>query len=165
MSRSTIHQQLFINDGLGNRLPIQTGTWVSQAINIDEQRRISITIGCESATGAAADMGGFTGTLLVQGTNELAQCNGATGTQEAGGTSRPGINGFTGARYWTTLASGSFNITNSSPCAGNALLISFTDVGVSFIRLAFNQSATGTTATGTLGGSGTLNVYVTAKNP
>ncbi len=163
MSKSTIRNQLQLNDGLGNKLPIQTGTWVSSAINIDEHRRVSITLGIGSATGAAGDTGGFTGTLTVQGTDELAQCNGATGTQEAGNTNRPGTNGFTGARFWTVLASGTFNVT----AATASLLLQFTDVGVAFIRLAFNASTAGTPntgATGSLGGSGTMYAYLTAKN-
>lgn len=180
MSRSTIRNQLLIQDGLGNRLPmvpsgagiggfqngIQTGTWVSSAINVDEHRRVSITVGIGSATGAAGDSGGFTGTFSVQGTDELAQCNGATGTQEAGNTSRPGINGFSGARFWTILASGSTNITNAT----SSVLLQFTDVGAAFIRCVFNAGTTGAPTplnagvTGSLGGSGTMFVYLTAKN-
>lgn len=161
MSRSSIRNQILLNDGLGNKLPIQTGTWVSSAINIDEHRRLSVTLGVQSATGAAGDAGGFTGILLVQGTDELAQNNGCTGTQEAGNTSRPGLNGFTGALWWQTIPSGTVAITNAT----NRLLLSFTDVGVGFVRLAFNVTATGTLAPGVgQGGSGTMQVYVTAKN-
>lgn len=161
MSRSSIRNQILLNDGLGNKLPIQTGTWVSSAINIDEHRRLSVTLGVQSATGAAGDAGGFTGILLVQGTDELAQNNGCTGTQEAGNTSRPGLNGFTGALWWQTIPSGAVAITNAT----NRLLLSFTDVGVGFVRLAFNVTATGTLAPGVgQGGSGTMQVYVTAKN-
>lgn len=160
MSRSTVRNQLFLNDGLGNKLAIGTGTFVTNAVNIDEHRRLSLTIGIGSATGAAGDVGGFTGVLLVQGTDELAQCNGATGTQEAGNLSRPGVNGFTGALFWQTIPSGTINITKAT----NQLLLSFSDVGVAFVRVALNVSATGPTATGTLGGSGTMSIFLTAKN-
>lgn len=161
MSRSTIHNQIFLNDGAGNKVPISTGTWISSAINVEEQRRLSITLGVTSATGAIGDIGGFTGVLQVQGTDELAQCNGATGTPESGNTSRPGVNGFSGALFWNTLPSGSFNITTGT----QSLQIQFTDVGVAFIRLVFNQSATGTLQAGGVSlGSGTMRVFVTAKN-
>ena len=158
--RTFVRNQLLLNDGSGNRLPIQTGTFVTSAVNIIEQRRVSITVGLGSSTGAVGDAGGFTGVLLVQGTNELAQTNGGTGTQEAGQTNRPGTNGYTGAVYWQTIVSGTINITNAT----NALLLDYTDVGPAFIRVAFNVSATGSTATGTLGGSGTMKVFLTAKS-
>lgn len=164
MSKSSIRQQLFINDGTGQKLAIATSTWVTNAVNIDEHRRLSLTIGVGSATGAAADIGGFTGTLLVQGTDELAQCYGQTGTQEAGNGSRPGTNGFTGARFWQTIPSGTVNITNTSGQPGNAILLSFTDVGVAFVRVAFNVSPTGPYANATACGSGTFNVFLTAKS-
>lgn len=162
MSRSTIRNQLFINDGRGNKLAISTGTWVTNAVNIDEHKRLSLTIGIEGSTGASPDLGGFTGTLLVQGTDELGQCNGQTGTQEAGNTNRPGVNGFTGARYWNTIPSGSIGWDLSK----RSMLLSFTEVGAAYVRVAFNVSATGplAIATGTLGGSGTWNVFLTAKN-
>ena len=160
MSRSTVRNQILLNDGLGNGLPIQTGTWISRAINIDEHRRLSITLGIGSATGAAGDLGGFTGQLFVQGTDELAQCNGATGTPEAGGTSRPGINSATGGRYWNTLASGIFNINNTT----SSIQIQFTDGGVAFVRLAFNATGWYQAGPAVSWGSGTMNVYVTAKN-
>jgi hypothetical protein len=159
MSRSTVRNQLLLNDGTGKKLPIQTGTWATNAVNIDEHRRLSLTIGITSATGAAGDTGGYTGTLVVQGTNELGQCNGATGTQEAGNTNRPGINGFTGARFWNTLASGTFNIDNTT----QSLLIQFTDVGVAYVRVGFNLTTNNVPAT-TAVGSGTFHVYLTAKN-
>jgi hypothetical protein len=160
MSRSSIRNQLFINDGLGNKLPIQTGTWVSSAINIDEHRRLSFTIGIGSATGAVGDAGGFTGILQVQGTDEIAQSNGCTGTPEAGNTSRPGTNGFTGALYWQPIQSGTVAINNTM----NRLQLSFSDVGVGFVRLAFNTTATGILGAAAAGGSGTWNVFMTAKN-
>lgn len=161
MSRSTVRNQLFINDGLGNKLPIATATWVTNAVNIDEHRRISFTVAITSATGASPDYGAYTGVMLVQGTNELGQCNGATGTQEAGNTNRPGINGFTGARFWQTLPSGTIPITNSVTVMTG---MDFTDVGFAYIRLAFNRSATGALPSASACGSGTWNVYLTAKN-
>jgi hypothetical protein len=179
VSRSTIRVRLTVNDGTGNetylgypgptgppvqRLDlqgIQTGTWVSKWVNIDEHRRVSITWGVGSSTGAAADVGGFTGTLLVQGTDELAQCFGGTGTPDAGTGSRPGVNGWTGARFPCTIPSGSVPVT----LASNPMMLSFTDVGAAFIRVLFNATGYGfPTATGTLGGSGTAYVYLTAKN-
>lgn len=159
MSRSTVHQQLLLNDGQGRKLPISTGTWVTNSVSVGEQRRLSLTIGMGSATGAIGDIGGFTGTLVVQGTNELPQMNGATGTQEAGNFARPGINGFTGARFWNTLASGTFNITNAT----QSLLIQFTDLGPAFIRVGFNLTSNNVPATTAIG-SGTMFVFITAKN-
>lgn len=160
MSRSTVRNQLFLNDGTGVKLPISTGTFVTSAVNIDEHKRLSFTIGITGSTGTAlVPTGGFTGTLVVQGTNELGQCNGATGTQEAGNTNRPGINGFTGARFWNTLASGSFNIDNTT----TSLLIQFTDVGVAYVRLGFNLTSNNVPATTAIG-SGTMHIYLTAKN-
>lgn len=172
MSRSTLHDQVFLNDGSGSPLPIQTGTWVSKAFNIEEKRRLSVTLGIRgqsgitqglsgfAATGSFGAPGGFTGQMLVQGTNEISKCYGVPGTPWAGNLPQPGENGYTGARYWNTLASGTINIDNTV----SSLLVDFTDVGVSYIRLVFNQSGTGATATGTLGGSGTMDVYLTAKN-
>lgn len=159
MSRSTVRSHLLINDGLGNKLPISTGTFVSQAVSIEEHRRVSFTIGIESATGAVGDAGGFTGILVIQGTNELGQRNGMTGTQEAGSLNKPGVNGFTGARYWNNLASGSFNIDSTT----RSLLISFTDVGAAYVRVAFNITSNNVPMTTAIG-SGTMNIYLTGKN-
>lgn len=161
MSRSPIRQELKLNDGLGNKLPIQTGTFATKAINVDEHRRLSLTIGVSSATGViGAGGGGFTGILEVQGTDELAQCAGATGTQEAGDSSRPGVNGFTGAVFWQTIPSGTVAVTNAT----NKMLLQFNEVNCAFVRVVFNRSATGPTVTGTLGGSGTMSIFLTAKN-
>jgi len=160
MSRSTVRNQLFLNDGTGVKLPVSTGTFVTSAVNVDEHRRLSLTIGITGSTGPS-DSGGFTGTLVVQGTNELGQCNGATGTQEAGNTNRPGINGFTGARFWSNLASGSFNIDNTT----KSLLIQFTDVGAAYVRVGFNVTSNNVPApVGSAVGSGTMHIYLTAKN-
>ena len=154
MSRSTIRNQLFLNDGFGHKLPISTGTWVTPAVNIDEHRRISVTLGIGSATGAVGDFGGFTGVLSVQGTNELAQCNGMTGTPEAGNTSRPGLNGFTGALYWVDLPGGQYNVDNTT----KAVLLDVNELGVAFVRVVFNPGIPVAI------GSGTMNVFLTAKN-
>lgn len=161
MSRSTVRNQLKINDGLGNKLSIGTSTFITSAVNVDEHRRVSFTIGVTSATGAIGDNGGFTGTLTVQGTNELAECNGATGTAEAGNTSRPGINGFSGARFWSNLQSGTFNIDNTIK-GPNSLMLSFTDIGAAFVRVVFNQTATGALPNSV--GSGLMHIYLSAKN-
>lgn len=141
------------------QLPIQTGTWISRAYNIEDQRRVSVTLGIQSATGAPGDVGGFTGTFQFQGTDELPGSWGATGTPWWSAGPQPGFNGYTGALFWNTLPSGSFNITNAT----NSQLMTITEVSTRWVRFVFNQSATGTTATGTLGGSGTMNVYFTSK--
>jgi hypothetical protein len=164
MSRSTINQQLHINDGGGLHIPIATGNFVTSAVNIEEHRRLSFTIGIQtSPTGSfgpgATQTGGFTGILLVQTTNEIPKCNGSTGTQQAGAGRQPGTNGYTGALYWTTVATAGIN--NNVTIAQ----IDITDVGASWVRVAFNQTtASGVTATGTLGGTGSMHVFLTAKN-
>ncbi len=161
MSRSTVRNHLFINDGGNSRdlsRGISTGTFVTQAVNIEEHRRLSLTVGIAGSTGPS-DTGGFTGILQVQGTNELGQRAGMTGTVEEGTLYKPGINGFTGARYWNTLASGTFNIDNTT----QSLLISFTDVGAAYVRVAFNITSANVPATTAIG-SGTMNIYLTAKN-
>lgn len=160
MSRATVRNQLLLNDGGGQKFPIQTGVWVSSPVNIDEHRRLSLTIGVGGATGAVGDVGGFTGTLSVQGTDELAQSNGPSGCPWAGDTSLPGKNGTTGGLFWTQLASGAIGIT----AATTSVLVQFTDVGVAFVRLVFNGGPMLPTATGTLGGSGLMSVFLTAKN-
>ena len=164
MSRSSIRNQLKLTDGLGNPVNVATTTWVTQWINVDEHRRVSFTIGIQGSTGATPDYGGYTGTLLVQGTNELGQNNGATGTQECGNTNRPGINGFTGARFYATIPSGSIAVNNQFGSPGNAVLLTFENVGPSYIRLAFNQSPTGPLTNFANCGSGLWNIYLTAKN-
>jgi hypothetical protein len=160
MSRSFIQNQLFINDGTGQKLPIATSSWVTSWVNIQEQRRLSITLGIQSATGAAGDVGGYTGYLYVQGTDELPLRNGATGTPDAGNTQLPGANSATGALFAQTIPSGIVAITTGN----NRLLLSFTDVGTAFVRLAFNMTATGASVGSSGCGSGTWNVYLTAKN-
>lgn len=162
MAQSTIRNQLLIQDGTGNKLPIQTGCFVTSAVNIEDQNHLSFTIGIDSATGpAGAGGGGFTGTLLIQGTNELAQSNGYTGTPEAGNQRRPGTNGATGALYWRTIPSGSIAITNAT----NVLLLDFSAVGCAFIRCAFNYTQTGAfTPLSPIVGSGAMNIYLTAKH-
>lgn len=151
MSQSPLHQQLWLNNGAGFNLPIQTGTFVTAALNMEERRRLSLTIGI---------VGGFTGTLQVQGTDEIANASPATGTPWAGVYQQPGQNGYTGGLWWSAIPSGTVSITNAT----NQLLLSFTDIGPAFVRLAFNVSATGSTATGSLGGSGTMQIFCTAKN-
>lgn len=161
MSRATIRNQFFLNDGAGNRVPIATGSWVTSAVCVDEARRLSLTVGITSATGAVGDVGGYTGTLLVQGTDELAQQYGITGYAEAGYQSRPGIpNGTGAARFWNTIPSGTFPVNQAT----QQFALSFTDVGFAFIRLAFNMSGTGAMPSSSGCGSGVWNVYMTAKN-
>lgn len=159
MSKSPIHNQILLNDGAGNKLAIQTGTWISPAINIDDHRRLSFTIGVGSATGAAGDTGGFTGTLQVQGTNELGNAAGATGSPWAFAGQQPGVNGSTGGLFWQNLASGTTTLTSST----TAILLSFTDVGPSWVRIGFNLDSN-SNRIATAIGSGTMYVWVTAKN-
>lgn len=163
MSRSSFHSQLFINDGAGNNLPIQTGTFVTSAINMEERRRLSLTVGILQSTGYGLGLGtpgGFTGTLSIQGTNEVSEALAPSGTPWAYAQSQPGTNGYTGAIFWNTLAGGAVNITNAT----NSLQIDFTDIGCAYVRVGFNVSATGSTATGTLGGSGTMYLFATSKH-
>jgi len=162
MSKSTIRNQLFLNDGAGNPLPIATGTFVTKAINIDEHRRLSLTIGVHGPTGPLG--GGFTGLMLVQGTNELAKCFGSTGTPQAGAGSQPGDNGYTGARYWNTIPSGAIAI-GPTLSNGNSMQVDFTDVGCAFVRVVFNYTASGPIiGVPGSGGSGIMDLFLTAKN-
>ena len=160
MSQSPLFGQVFLNDGKGNSVQIQTGTWVSKAYDMSEKRRFSVTIGITGATGTTANgvgvafTGGFTGTLYIQGTDEIQECTGYTGTPQAGAGPQPGKNGVTGALFWTTVPSGAIAITNST----TAQIVSLTDVGPHFLRLAFNPGVA------TAIGSGTMNIFVTGKN-
>jgi hypothetical protein len=174
MSRSTIRNQIFLDSagqGTGNYQypsPIQTGTWIGPPINIDEHRRVSITVAITQATGvqtgtAYADCGGYTGTLVIQGTDELAQGNFASGSPYYGART-PGV-GPSGGIAWQTIPSGTYAVTKAS----QVFSLNFTDVGFAYIRPAFNVTGgvTGVfapSATGCLGGSGTWNVWVTGKS-
>jgi hypothetical protein len=181
MSKATFHNQIFLRDGNGNLNSISTGAFISPGYLIEEKRRLSLTIGQAgpvptglpasqpgpltgftgglAATGTWQPIGGFTGILLIQGTNEVGQAMGATGTAWAGVGVQPGVNGYTGGLYWNTLPSGTVNITNLT----TSLQIDFTDIGASWFRVVFNQPAPVGIQTGT-GGSGTMQVYFTAKN-
>ena len=152
MSSSTINTQLQLNDGLGNQVPISTGTWVTKAVNIEEQNLLSVTVGIRGPTGTySTATGGFTGTVYIQTTNELNYCCGATGTQQAGAGSQPGLNGYSGAQYWTTIPNtGALNITQNT----TVLQQDYYNVGARYVR----AMATG------LQGSGTIDLYLTAKN-
>lgn len=158
--------QVLLNDGNGNRLPIQTGTWISPAYDILEARRLSLTIAVNGSTGVPG--GGFSGALLVQGTNELPQMSidkvgSGAGVAWAAAGPQPGANAYTGALYWNTIPSGTIAIgpiLNS----GNSMEVDFTDVCPRFIRLAFNQSATGSIPVAGAGGSGTMYVTLTTKS-
>jgi|ERR1041385_1583799 hypothetical protein len=159
MSRSTIRNQLYLDS---NQSPIATGNWIGPPINVDEHRRVNLTFGIGSATGAANDCGGFTGTLTIQGTDELTNGNFPSGAPYAGSRT-PG--GPSGANYWQTIPSGTFAVTKAT----QVFSMSFTDVGFAYIRPCFNATGGMTgpyspAATGCLGGSGTWNVYLTAKN-
>ena len=175
MSQTTKNIQLLLNDGNGNFSPIGTGAFSTAAVNIQDQRRLSLTIGMggsvptnstvpgplgytgSNPTGTLA--GGFTGVLLIQTTNELGQSAGWTGTAAAGSPQQPGVNGWTGARFWNTISpSGTVNITNAT----TQLQIDFTDIGAAWLRVVFNQPNPVNIQTGA-GGSGTMQLYMNAK--
>jgi hypothetical protein len=145
MSQSPLHKQLLSNDGYAN--PIATGTFTTQAINMEERRRLSLTLNFG---------GGHTGILLIQGTDETAGCQGTPNRQLVG--PQPGTNGSTGALYWNTIPSGIMNVTNST----TSVLLSFTDVGTSWVRLNYNGNSVSIPSLAV--GSGTISVFVTGKN-
>jgi hypothetical protein len=167
MSKSSTFDQVFLSDGKGGQLPIQTGTWISKSFDVKERRRLSMTVGVQGSTASGTIVqngGGFTGTLLVQGTNEIGNCNGYTGTPNAGVPQVPGQNGQTGALFWNTLAGGTINITTAT----TSLLIDFTDLGCAYIRFAFNIASSGNAVVAGnvpsgAGGTGTMFVTYTAK--
>jgi hypothetical protein len=155
MSRSTIRNQIYLDS---SQQPIQTGTWFGPPINIDEHRRVNLTVAVGSSTGANSDCGGFTGTLIVQGTDELATHNGVSGQPYYGVRSPSGIG-------WQTIPSGTFAVTKAT----QVFSLSFTDVGFAYIRPCFNVTggvtgALAPSATGCLGGSGTMNIWLTGKH-
>jgi hypothetical protein len=166
MSRSTIRNRLTLDS---NEQPVQTGSWFSAPINIDEHRRLSISGGITSATGtqtgtAYPDCGSYTGTLVVQGTDELAQYSIPSGAPFAG-TRSPGTANASGAMFWQTIPSGTYAVTKAT----QVFALNFTDVGFAYVRVGFNVTggitgAWAPSATGCLGGSGTWNVFLTAKN-
>jgi hypothetical protein len=165
VSRSTIHVSFNLDsspqpNGQPGQ-PIATGNWIGPPVNIEEHRRINITCGILPATGAANDCGGYTGNLVVQGTDEIVNGNFPSGAPYAG-MRTPG--GPSGGVCWQTIPSGTFAVTKAT----QVFSLSFTDVGFSFIRVAFNATGGGTgpfspAATGCLGGSGLWNVSLTAK--
>jgi hypothetical protein len=145
---------------LAGAQPIQTGTFVTKAIDIEFIRRLSVTVAVQGTTGLIG--GGFSGTLVVQGTDEIPGNYGGTGTPWACGLRQPATNGQTGALYWTPVPSGTISIgpvLNS----GNYMQFQMNDVNHRFVRVAFNTTATGSSATGTLGGSGTMVIFMTGK--
>ena len=166
MSQNHVHDELYINDGSGNNLPIQTGTFVTKAVDFAQCRRLNITYGIPQGTGyfrgvPYAGGGGFTGIMLVQGTDEIANSNGGTGTPWAGSVPQPGKNSYTGALYWNTIPSGTIAITSTMTSAA----FSFTDVGAAYIRITFNSalSQSAGIAAGS-GGSGTMQLFITGKS-
>jgi hypothetical protein len=165
MSRSTVRGQILLPDQRNVPQPIATSCWVSRWYQIDEHRRFSLTVGVGSATGAVGDAGGFTGLLVLEGTNEFANAAAATGTPWAGAGSQPGSNGYTGALYYQALPSGTFQISNAISGPSAALLVTLDYLGVAFIRAKFNTTASGTPYPGaTACGSGTMQMSFTAKN-
>ena len=141
MSQSPLHVQLLSNDGYNNA--IATGTFTTQALNMEERRRLSVTVNFG---------GGYTGTLLVQGTDEITRQSGTSSNPFSG--PQPGTCQATGALYWNTIPSGTCLVTNST----QSVLLSFTDVGPAFVRLVFNNGIVAPI------GSGTISVFVTGKN-
>lgn len=167
MSRSTIRNQIYLDSayntgsGMAGPQPIATATWFGPPINIDEHRRVNITVAIGPSTGASPDCGGFTGNFAIQGTDEIANSNIASGAQYAG-LRQPG-NGPSGAVAWQTIPSGTFAVTNTT----QKFYLSFTDVGFAYIRPVFNVTGgvTGAYAPNPLSqGSGTWNMWLTAKN-
>jgi hypothetical protein len=150
---------VLISNGVNSNQPIATACFISKAFSTLHTRRLSVTIGIQGSTGAAGDVGGFTGTLLIQGTDEIWGANGVTGSPFANAGPQPGYNGSTGGLFWNTIPSGTININNGVQSA----LLNFTDVGPAAIRFVFNQSATGPLPNATACGSGTMNIYLTAK--
>jgi hypothetical protein len=149
MARTTTNDKLLLNDGRGNLSDIATGIFQTKAIDMSERRRLSLT---------ASFGGGFTGTLLIEGTDELGNCSVAVGTGAgvamAGAGAQPGINGVSGAKYWTALPSGTVLVTNST----TSLQTQLNDVNCRWIRVSFNKGVT------TAIGSGTIELFITAKN-
>lgn len=154
MARTTTNDKLLLNDGRGNLSEIGTGIFQTKAIDMSERRRLSITAGFG---------GGFTGTLLVEGTDELGNCSiagggilAATGASiaMAGAGAQPGVNGMSGAKYWSTIPSGTIAVTNST----QGFIVQFNDVNCRWLRLNFNKNVV------TAIGSGTIELFVTAKN-
>jgi hypothetical protein len=187
MSWTVIKNKLGIAVGGGVTSTIATSCFVTSWVNVEEHRRLSFTFGVGSATGqngiptVPGDVGGFTGWLQIEGTNETPECYGATGGTDPGMGSRPGRNGYTGARYWAPLnaqsigfgagASGGgatgWAVSNAIGGTGgaNPLLITLDYVGPAYVRAKFNQTASGAPfANATACGSGTIDLYMTAKH-
>ena len=167
MAKASQKGQIQLNDGLGNPLPIQTGTWVSKAYDMDEQRRLSVTLGVWGSTASGTltqTGGGFTGLFIVQGTDELGQCMGFTGTPQMAAGQQPGQNGSTGALFWQNVQSGTIGITPTT----TSLFLQFTDFGFHWCRFVFNANTNGTYVAGNspsgAGGTGTMLVYFTSKS-
>lgn len=167
MAKTSANNQLSLNDGAGGQLPIQTGTWVTKAIDMMEQRRLSITLGVQGSTASGTVVpgsGGFTGILSVQGTDEIANCMGSTGTQQAGAGAQPGQNGFTGALYWNNIQSGTIGITPST----TSIQLIFNDFGPRWVRVVFNSTTAGVYSASNVpsgaGGTGTMQLFYTSKS-
>lgn len=189
MARSPINQQLFINDGTGRKLGIATATWVTQAVNIDEHRRLSITVGFQAATGAslmplgqdqnfsgtygamAGGQGGIVGGNAGYATGPLS---GFTGVLQVQTTNELGyVNGGTGTQQAGAGAQPGFNGwtgglywqtvqsgTVNVTNSTNVIQIDLTDVGAKWVRVAFNVASG--VPSGSVG-SGTAHVFLTAK--
>lgn len=158
MAKTTTNDQLFINDGRGVALPIATGVFQTKAIDMSERRRLSVT---------ADFTGGFTGTLVVEGTDEIGNCSISgdsilrpTGASIAwaGAGSQPGSNGMSGAKYWTPVPSGTVGITNST----TFIQFQMNEVNTRWIRLNFNKGIT--SAIGSAVGTGAIALFITAKS-
>lgn len=159
MARATTNSQLFLNDGTGKHIAVATSTWKTKAIDMSETRRLSVT---------AAFQGGFTGTLVVEGTDEPGECSvGGVGNVSiptgnavdiAGAGVQPGKNGVSGALYWTPVQSGTVSVTNST----QLVQIGMNDVNHRWIRITFNKGL-GLAAVGSAVGSG-VQLFITCKN-
>ena len=150
-----VSEKLFINDGFGNPQAIATGIWQTKGFELKENTLVSATINFNT---------GWTGILLVEGTNEPGLCICRLGTGPsvawAGAAPQPGDlnSSYTGAQFWTTVQGGSFNVTNNT----NTLLINLPDVGCRWIRFNFNKGVAA--AIGSAVSTGSVSLYLTAKS-
>jgi hypothetical protein len=147
-----IHDQVLLDvatgaSGTQGPYPIATATFQSKAINLEEFRRLSVTVNFG---------GSHTGIFQVQGTDELGSAYGTPNNMGAG--PQPGQNAQTGALYWNVIPSGTALVTNAT----QSMLLSFTDVGPSWIRFIYNQNTSAVPSAAV--GSGTISLFFTGKN-
>jgi hypothetical protein len=152
LNTTTLRSQITLDSptgasGTSAPYPIATATFQSRAILMEDRKRLSVTINFA---------GGHTGILQVQGTDELGNCNGTANNPNVG--MQPGSNTQTGALFWSQIPSGIVNVTNST----QTVLLSLTEVGTAWIRLAYNAATTSIPSLAV--GSGTISAFITAKH-